>query len=64
MEGVNLPADNLFVTSTRNGTEQLTPTAFKNLLGRIGRINFSLYGNVYLLIIPQALIVSRTYFTR
>lgn len=53
MEGINLPADNLFVTSTRNGTEQLTPTAFKNLLGRIGRINFSLYGNVYLLIIPN-----------
>ena len=53
MEGVNLPADNLFVTSTRNGSEPLTPTAFKNLLGRIGRINFSLYGNVYLLIIPN-----------
>lgn len=53
MEGVNLPADNLFVTSTRNGKEQLTPTAFKNLLGRIGRINYSLYGNVYLLVIPN-----------
>ena len=53
MEGVNLPADNLFVTSTRNGNEQLTPTAFKNLLGRIGRINYSLYGNVYLLVIPN-----------
>lgn len=53
MEGVNLPADNLFVTSTRNGNDQLTPTAFKNLLGRIGRINYSLYGNVYLLVIPN-----------
>lgn len=53
MEGVNLPADNLFVTSTRNGNNPLTPTAFKNLLGRIGRINYSLYGNVYLLVIPN-----------
>ena len=53
MEGVNLPADNLFVTSTRNGNDPLTPTAFKNLLGRIGRINYTLYGNVYLLIIPN-----------
>ena len=53
MEGVNLPADNLFVTSTRNGNDPLTPTAFKNLLGRIGRINYSLYGNVYLLVIPN-----------
>lgn len=53
MEGVNLPADNLFVTSTRNGNTELTSTAFKNLLGRIGRINYNLYGNVYLLIIPN-----------
>lgn len=53
MEGVNLPADNLFVTSTRNGLEAMSPTAFKNLLGRIGRINYSLFGNVYLLVIPR-----------
>lgn len=53
MEGVNLPADNLFVTSTRTGREAMSPTAFENLLGRIGRINYSLFGNVYLLIIPN-----------
>jgi hypothetical protein len=48
IEGVNLPADNLFITSTYNGTSKLKPVDLKNLVGRVGRIEFNLYGNVFL----------------
>lgn len=48
VEGVNLPADNLFITNYRNGTSNMTPVDFKNLIGRVGRLDFGLYGNVFL----------------
>lgn len=48
IEGVNLPADNLFITSYKNGLSLMTPIEFRNLIGRVGRIEFNLYGNVFL----------------
>lgn len=48
VEGVNLPADNLFITSYKNGLSYMTPVDFRNLIGRVGRIEFNLYGNVFL----------------
>lgn len=48
VEGVNLPADNLFITSYKNGSSKMTPVDFRNLIGRVGRIEYNLYGNVYL----------------
>lgn len=48
IEGVNLPADNLFITSYKNGISHMTSVDFKNLIGRVGRIEFNLYGNVFL----------------
>lgn len=48
IEGVNLPADNLFITSYKNGLSHMTPVEFRNLVGRVGRIEFNLYGNVFL----------------
>lgn len=48
VEGVNLPADNLFITNYKNGTSNMTPVDFKNLIGRVGRLDFGLYGNVFL----------------
>lgn len=48
VEGVNLPADNLFITSYKSGLTKMTPVDFKNLVGRVGRIEYNLYGNVYL----------------
>jgi hypothetical protein len=48
VEGVNLPADNLFVTSHYNGTTKMKSVDFRNLIGRVGRIEFNLYGNVFL----------------
>lgn len=48
VEGVNLPADNLIITSYRNGTASLDPVSFRNLIGRVGRLEFSMFGNVIL----------------
>lgn len=47
IEGVNLPADNLFITNYRSGRPQMTSVEFRNLIGRVGRIRFNLYGNVF-----------------
>lgn len=48
VEGVNLPADNLFITNYKNGRSKMTTVDFKNLIGRVGRIEYNLYGNVFL----------------
>lgn len=49
VEGVNLPADNLFITNYKNGNSNMNEVEFKNLIGRVGRIKFNLYGNVFLI---------------
>ena len=49
VEGVNLPADNLFITSYRNGNSNMDEVEFRNLVGRVGRIKYNLYGNVFLI---------------
>lgn len=49
IEGVNLPADNLFVISYKKGTAKMTQVEFRNLLGRVGRIGYNLYGNVFII---------------
>lgn len=49
MEGVNLPADNLFVTDYKVGRGRMSAIDFKNLIGRVGRIEYNLYGNVFLM---------------
>lgn len=48
VEGVNLPADNLFVMSYKRARSIMSSIEFKNLIGRVGRIEFNLYGNVFL----------------
>ena len=48
LEGVNLPADNLFITDYRNGRKDMRPIDFRNLVGRVGRLEFNLHGNVFL----------------
>ena len=47
IEGVNLPADNLFITSYKSGLSSFKVVDFKNLIGRVGSIEFTLYGNVF-----------------
>lgn len=55
VEGVNLPADNLFVMSYKNGLRNFKPVDFRNLIGRVGRIEYNLYGNVFLMYSDESL---------
>lgn len=48
LEGVNLPADNLIVTTLQNGKRKLSRLDFFNLIGRVGRLGHSMIGNVFL----------------
>ena len=50
---MNLPADNLFITSKKSGGHELNAVDFRNLVGRVGRIEFNLYGNVFLLCLKR-----------
>lgn len=50
LEGVNLPADNLVITTNKIGRAGMTTVDFKNLIGRVGRIEFNLYGNVFIIV--------------
>lgn len=47
LEGVNLPADNLFITDNKIFRSEMCPVDFRNLIGRVGRIQYNLYGNVF-----------------
>lgn len=49
LEGVNLPADNIFVTTLQNGKRMLSQLDFLNLIGRVGRLGHSMLGNVFLI---------------
>ncbi|MDC6076600.1 DEAD/DEAH box helicase [Limosilactobacillus reuteri] len=49
LEGVNLPADNIFVTSLNNGKKKLSHLEFLNLIGRVGRLGHSMSGDVFLI---------------
>lgn len=48
LEGVNLPAENLFITSYKKGRSNFSEVDFKNLVGRVGRAKYNLYGNVFI----------------
>jgi late competence protein required for DNA uptake (superfamily II DNA/RNA helicase) len=47
LEGVNLPADNLFVVKPEKNNEQLSDFEFGNLIGRAGRLKNTLFGTIY-----------------
>lgn len=55
VEGVNLPADNLFITSYKDGQSNMDEVEFRNLVGRVGRIKYNLFGNVFLVRIDEEL---------
>jgi len=55
VEGVNLPADNLFITSYKDGLSNMDEVEFRNLAGRVGRIKYNLYGNVFLVRLEEQL---------
>ena len=47
LEGVNLPAKNIFILNNKNGRSTFTPIDFWNLAGRAGRLSKELTGNIY-----------------
>lgn len=47
LEGVNLPADNLFVVKPEKNKDELSDFEFGNLIGRAGRLKNTLYGTIY-----------------
>lgn len=46
LEGVNLPAKNIFVLNDRHGPANFDKIDFENLAGRAGRLTFDFSGNV------------------
>lgn len=47
LQGVNLPADRMIVISPKIGDYELSHFDFLNLIGRAGRINTSLFGEIF-----------------
>lgn len=47
MQGVNLPAEKIFLVSANRGSQKLSDFEFNNLIGRVGRIDEKLYGAIY-----------------
>jgi superfamily II DNA/RNA helicase len=47
LEGVNLPAEKIFLTSAYRGDDELSELDFQNLVGRVGRVDSRLYGAIY-----------------
>lgn len=47
LEGVNLPAKNIFIMANYKGNSKMKAIDFWNLAGRSGRLGFEYYGNVY-----------------
>ena len=46
LEGVNLPAKNIFIISDRQGGRKFTKSGFENLAGRAGRLTYDFSGNI------------------
>lgn len=49
LEGVNLPAKNVFILNNKNGRNTFQPIDFWNLAGRAGRLKHELSGNIFCL---------------
>lgn len=47
LEGVNLPAKNIFILSNSIGKSRMSDIDFRNLAGRAGRLKYELMGNVF-----------------
>lgn len=47
LEGVNLPAKNVFILKNKNGIRNFNKVDFWNLAGRAGRLKYELSGNIF-----------------
>lgn len=63
LEGVNIPAEKLFVLSNKKGSKKLSPSQFKNLVGRVCRFSeiFGTGENSLNLLSPEIYIVGGKY---
>lgn len=53
LEGVNVPADNLFVFDNKKGSAIMSTIDAFNLIGRAGRVTLNEMGNVYIVVDDQ-----------
>ena len=53
LQGVNLPAKNLFILSDKIGLSKMTELNFRNLAGRAGRLTKELFGNIFVVKVDQ-----------
>lgn len=63
LEGVNLPADKMFILSNMKGPRKLSPAQFKNLIGRVCRFSeiFSSQQGSLELLEPKIYLLNGTY---
>lgn len=66
LEGVNLPAENIFLFDYKKGGSNLTPSAFKNLIGRVCRFSeiFKENNNTLIGLEPKIYVIAGSYFCR
>lgn len=66
LEGVNLPADRMFLLDNKKGTKNLTPSDFKNLIGRVCRFSqiFHLDSGDLNMLEPQVYFVVGEYYSK
>ncbi len=53
LEGVNMPAKNVFIFSDKIGRKNISKIDFWNLAGRAGRLGYEFYGNIFCLKIKE-----------
>lgn len=59
LQGVNLPAKNLFILNDKIGKSNLNEFDFHNLAGRAGRLAKELYGNIFVVRLDEKSSVER-----
>jgi len=62
LEGVNMPAKNLFVFSDKLGRNPISKVDFWNLAGRAGRLGYEFYGNIFCLKIKDKMWLEKDLF--
>lgn len=64
LEGVNIPAETLFVMNNKKGKSNLSPSQFRNLIGRVSRFSevFSSQNKNLSLLEPKIFLVGSKYY--
>lgn len=62
LEGVNMPAKNVFIFSDKIGRKNISKIDFWNLAGRAGRLGYEFYGNIFCLRLKENMWVHKEIF--